>query len=132
MNELNLKNTIPVAALKAEYNGCKFAAQCDMGSRYDRELANAIKIVLDWFNTPAYETRLDCCGFKENDSATNEELIKTMCTEDFNKFLFNFKTDAVTKFLISGGLEIMNVLEQAEWLKSRNKEYLFELMRGTK
>ena len=62
---LNLKNSIPIEVLESEYYGCKFADQCDMGSRYDREKARAIKIILDWFKTPSYQDRLDSCGIKE-------------------------------------------------------------------
>lgn len=62
--------------------------------------------------------------------ATNEELIKTMCSDDFNKFLFRFKANATANFLESGGLNVMNAVEQKEWLKSENHEFLIKLMRG--
>lgn len=61
--------------------------------------------------------------------ATNEELIKTMCSDDFNKFLFRFKVNATANFLESGGLNIMDAVQQKEWLKSENHEFLFQLMR---
>ena len=61
--------------------------------------------------------------------ATNEELIKTMCSDDFNKFLFRFKVNYTANFLESGGLNIMNAAEQKQWLKSENHEFLFQLMR---
>ena len=57
------ENMIPLEALKAERAGCLFADQCDMGSRYDRELAAALKTVIEWIGTPAYKTRLECCRF---------------------------------------------------------------------
>ena len=62
---LNLKNSIPIEVLESEYYGCKFANQCDMGSRYDREKARAIKIILEGFKTPSYQDRLYSCGIKE-------------------------------------------------------------------
>lgn len=61
--------------------------------------------------------------------ATNEELIKTMCSDDFNKFLFRFKVNCTANFLESGGLNVMNAAEQKQWLKSENHEFLFQLMR---
>ena len=48
--KLNLKNSIPIEVLESEYYGCKFADQCDMGSRYDREKARAIKINREGIN----------------------------------------------------------------------------------
>lgn len=66
---------------------------------------------------------------REQTAATNEELIKTMCTDDFNKFLFRFKVNAVANFLESGGVNIMDAVQQKEWLQSENKEFLFKLMR---
>lgn len=30
----------------------------------------------------------------------------------------------------SGGLNVMNALQQKEWLQSENHEFLFKLMRG--
>ena len=63
--KLDLKNSIPIEVLESEYYGCKLADQCDMGSRYDREKASAIKIVLEWFKTPSYQDRLYSCGIKE-------------------------------------------------------------------
>ena len=38
--------------------------------------------------------------------ATNEELIKTMCSDDFNKFLFRFKVNCTANFLESGGRDL--------------------------
>ena len=60
--------------------------------------------------------------------ASNEELIKTMCSDDFNKFLFRFKMNAIANFLESGGLNLMDAAQQKEWLKSENHEFLFQLM----
>lgn len=129
MNELNLENAVPIKALKQEYHGCKFAVQCDMGSVRDRQLANAIKVVLDWVETPVYQTRLECCGFKDRKAATNEELIKTMCTDDFNKFLFRFAIHLITCSLGVDGQKPMSAVELTQWLESDNKELLFKLMR---
>lgn len=61
--------------------------------------------------------------------ATNEDLIKKMSTEDLNKFLFRFKVDAVASFFESGGVNLMNAVQQKEWLQSENHDFLFELMR---
>ena len=61
--------------------------------------------------------------------ATNEELIKTMCSDDFNKFLFRFKLNATENFIESGVINIMNAAAQKQWLKSENHEFLFQLMR---
>lgn len=129
MNELNLENAVPIKALEQEYHGCRFAVQCDMGSVHDRQLANAIKVVLDWVETPVYQTRLECCGFKDRKGATNEELIKTMCTDDFSKFLFRFAIHSIACFLGADGQKSMSATELTEWLKSDNKELLFKLMR---
>ena len=116
MNELNLENAVPIKALKQEYHGCKFAVQCD-------------KVVLDWVETPVYQTRLECCGFKDRKAATNEELIKTMCTDDFNKFLFRFAIHLITCSLGVDGQKPMSAVELTQWLESDNKELLFKLMR---
>ena len=61
--------------------------------------------------------------------ATNGELRKKMCSDDFNKFLFRFKVNCTANFLESGGLNVMNAAEQKQWLKSENHEFLFQLMR---
>lgn len=57
------EDMIPLEALKAERAGCLFAEQCDMGSRYERQLAAALKTVLEWIGTPEYKKRLECCRF---------------------------------------------------------------------
>lgn len=61
---------------------------------------------------------------------TNENLIKDMCSEDFNKFLFNFKIKAIASFLESGGKNIMDAVEQGEWLRSEDHSKLISLMKG--
>ena len=71
--KLNLKNSIPIEVLESEYYGCKFANQCAMGSRYDIEKAQAIKIVLEWFKTPSYQDRLYSCGIKETQESEETE-----------------------------------------------------------
>ena len=70
--DLNLKNAIPIEVLESEYNGCKFADQCDMGTRYDRELARSINTILDWSKTPSYQERLVHCGFKNESTELSE------------------------------------------------------------
>lgn len=62
--------------------------------------------------------------------ATNEELIKEMCSEDFNKFLFNFKIKAIASFLESGGKNIMDAVEQKQWLSSECPKELIDIMKG--
>lgn len=58
-------------------------------------------------------------------NGTNEELIKLMCSDDFNKFLFRFKVDTLVK--ASEG-KAMDAVEQNEWLQSQDHSLLFELM----
>lgn len=62
--------------------------------------------------------------------ATNEELIKAMCSEDFNKFLFNFKVKAIAQFLESGGKNIMDAVEQKQWLSSECPAEVIDIMKG--
>ena len=64
--------------------------------------------------------------------ATNELLIKNMCTDDFNKFLFRFKIHNLAEFLSNGAQNLMDAVEQKDWLLSENHELLFQLMRDEK
>ena len=48
--------------------------------------------------------------------------------DDFNKFLFRFKVNCTANFLESGGLNVMDAVQQKEWLQSENHEFLFQLM----
>ena len=43
--------------------------------------------------------------------ATNESLIKDMCTDDFNKFLFRFKIHNLDEFLGNGAQNIKDMCE---------------------
>lgn len=50
---------IPIDVLKHELAGISAADQCDQGNSYNRELERAIKTVLKWRDSPAYQMRLE-------------------------------------------------------------------------
>lgn len=55
---------------------------------------------------------------------TNYEKITSMSIDELNKFLWWLKIDAVSNFVSTGGLNVMNAKEQLCWLKSDNEEFL--------
>lgn len=48
-------DAIPIAVIKRAIAGINAADQCDQAGRHEFELRNALKTVLKWYNTPAYE-----------------------------------------------------------------------------
>lgn len=68
---VNINNSIPIEVLKKEYDGCGAEIQCDMGGRYSYEKRNAIRTILNWYNTPDYKRMLELCGFKEDNNERN-------------------------------------------------------------
>lgn len=48
-------DAIPIAVIKRAIAGINAADQCDQAGRYDFELRNALKTVLEWYGAPAYK-----------------------------------------------------------------------------
>lgn len=59
LDEAPTVDAIPIDVLKQELSGIAAANQCGQGSSYDRELGRAIKTVLEWRESPAYQMRLE-------------------------------------------------------------------------
>lgn len=59
---------------------------------------------------------------------TNGDRIRSMSDEELNKFLWQFKLSEMSAFLKSGGVGVMDVVEQKLWLQSQDNSILEELM----
>ena len=46
---------IPVSGMEREISGIGAADQCDQAGRYDYELRNALRTVLEWYGSPRYK-----------------------------------------------------------------------------
>ena len=52
-------DVVPTEVIKREIEAIAFADQCDQASAYELRLKNALKLILEWRNTPAYQCRLE-------------------------------------------------------------------------
>lgn len=48
-------DAIPVAVMNRALAGINAADQCDQAGRYDFELRNALRVVLEWYGSPSYK-----------------------------------------------------------------------------
>ena len=55
LEEIPAVDAIPIAVMKRAISGINAADQCDQAGRYDFELRNALKTVLEWYGSPLYE-----------------------------------------------------------------------------
>ena len=55
INNAPTVDAIPIAVMKRMISGINAADQCDQAGRYDYELRNALKTVLNWYDSPLYK-----------------------------------------------------------------------------
>ena len=81
----------------------------------------------DWANTRQKFKAMAKDVYLSDIMNANAELIKTMCLDDFSKFLFRFKIHEIDRFL--QGKQVMDAVEQKEWLQSQDHSLLIKLMK---
>ena len=55
LDQLPKVEAIPVSVMEREISGIYAADQCDQAGRYDYELRNALRTVLEWYGSPRYK-----------------------------------------------------------------------------
>jgi hypothetical protein len=55
LDQLPKVEAIPVFVMEREISGICAADQCDQAGRYDYELRNALRTVLEWYGSPRYK-----------------------------------------------------------------------------